>query len=481
MACAEGPGIVGGRSRLQPVAALLVFVMAWAAFASMLPAYWRHDDFGWQHVAREWEEGHQSLWERVGFTPAYNLLYHTLHLAAGRDPVPYRAVFTTIHALTAVAVAWLCLILTDSRLAAAWAGALFALHFVHHEAVGWIAATVHLPAAALAILAVGCWTAGRRRDDARLLVLAVALAALAPMFKESGLAVFPLIAAAELVLPLPRAGSGGPVLAALAALPAALYVALRLSVGVWTEVVPAGGELYDLGPHVLVNLAACVPQMIVPDMAFENYRALLGRVLTPAVVPAAVIASRALIGLLAAASVYLLVRGSDRVRFAVAWMYLAFLPTAPFVYEYARAPRYLYLPSAGLALLFGIAVASAVRRWPGRGLAITAVAAVVLAANLVPLGVFARSRLRDSRIRRTIAQELPRVLPDPRPGQRVGIRGVPGHINDLGLMALMLYGRHVEIVPLPEGEPARSVDSLLTLERGRLWRAQDRSRRQSRD
>ncbi|MGC9316854.1 MAG: hypothetical protein ACP5KN_02315 [Armatimonadota bacterium] len=466
----EGPGIVASRMRLQPVAALLVFVMAWAAFASMLPAYWRHDDFNWQHVAQEWEEGRRSLWHFAGFTPAYNLLYHTLHQAAGRDPVPYRVFFTTIHALTAVVVAWLCLVVTGSRLAAGWAGAFFALHFVHHEAVGWIAATVHLPAAGLAIGAVGCWIAARRRGDMRL--LALSLAALAPLFKESGLAVFALIPAAEVLLPLPRAGSRGPLLVVLAGLPLAIYVALRLSVGVWREVVPAGGELYSIGPHVLVNLAACVPQMIVPDMAFENYRALLARVLTPGIVPVAVFGSRALIGLLAAASVYLLVRGPDRVRFAVAWMYLAFVPTAPFVYEYARAPRYLYLPSVGLALLFGMAVASAARRWPGRGLAITAVAALVLAANLLPLGVFTRSRLRDSHVRRAIARELPRMLSDPRPGQRIGIRGVPGHIDDLEAMALMLYGRRVEIIPLPQSEPERAIDSLLTLERGKLWKGE---------
>ena len=479
--------------RLGLVTAALVFVLAWGAFAPMLGAYWRHDDFGWQAITDEWQAGQRSLWYgHGGFTPAYNVLHRAIGLIGGRDPLAWRIVFTTMHAGIAVAVAWLCLLVTGSRAAAGWAGAFFALHWVHHEAIGWIAGGLHVPATLAAVLAVGCWIVGRGRADGRWLASAIVLAALAPMLKESGLAVFALIAAAELLLPLPRErGRSRWAIAGLGAA-LALYVALRLTVGVGGEVVPEGERIYRVGPHVIANLAACVPQMIVSDMGFGNYRALLAGALPQNAVEAAVVASRIGIGLVALGLVYQLVSGAragcerrtgedaratggashypdaQAVRFAVAWMFLGFLPSSLFVYELARAPRYLYLPSVGLALLFGYAIAAAMQHWPRRRRPIVGLAALVLLANLGPLALFTRSRLRDSVIRREIAQQLPQVLPDPRPGERIAVTGIPAHIDDLPAMTWMLYGRKLDIITVRPGQAPSPADRILRFADGRL-------------
>ncbi len=456
-------------ARLDLATAALVFVLAWGAFAPMLGAYWRHDDFGWQAITDEWQAGQRSLWYgHGGFTPAYNVIYRAIGLVGGHNPLAWRIVFTTMHAAVAVAVTWLCVLLTGSRVAAGWAGAFFALHWVHHEAIGWIAGGLHVPATLAVVLAVGCWIVGRRSGGGRWLAAAVVLAALAPMFKESGLAVFALIAAVEVMLPLPR--DRGRLRRAIAGLAAGLmlYVALRLTVGVANEVVPAGESIYRPGSHVITNLAACVPQMIVPDLGFDNYRALLASALPAQAVGTAVVASRVVIGLVALGLVYLLARGAVAVRFAVAWMFLGFLPTSLFIYEFARAPRYLYLPSAGLAVLCGYAIAAAMQRWPWRRGLVVALAALVLAANLGPLAFFTRSRLRDSAIRREIARQLPQVLPDPRPGERIAVIGVPAHIDDLPAMTWMLYGRKLDIAPAASDERTPHVDRVLRLQGGRL-------------
>ncbi len=458
--------------RLGLATAGLVFVLAWGAFAPMLGAYWRHDDFGWQAITDEWRAGERPLWYgHGGFTPAYNVLYRAIGLIGDHDPLAWRIAFTTMHAGIAVAVAWLCLLVTGSRGAAGWAGAFFALHWVHHEAIGWIAGGLHVPATLATVLAVGCWIAGRRRADGRRLAAAIVLAALAPMFKESGLAVYALIGAAEVLLPLER-DRGRPRRAIVGlGVALALYVALRLTVGVASEVVPAGERIYRPGPHVIANLAACVPQMIAPDLDFGNYRALLAGALPQDAIGLAVPASRVGIGLVALGLVYLLVRGTAAARFAVAWMFLGFLPTSLFVYEFARAPRYLYLPSVGVAMLFGCAIAAALRRWPRRRELIVALAALTLAANLGPLAVFTRSRLRDSVIRREIARQLPQVLPTARPDERIAVTGVPSHIDDLPAMTWMLYGRKLDIVTIPPGEPPPA-DRILRFADGRLTAAE---------
>jgi hypothetical protein len=193
-------------------------------------------------------------------------------------------------------------------------------------------------------------------------------------------------------------------------------------------VVPVGGSTYTFGPHILLNLLRCVPQMIVPDLRFTNYLAMLSAHLPPAAVHAATLGALVCIGLLTLGAVWVRFRGDALSRFAVVWCYVAFLPYAAFRYDYALAPRYLYLPSVGLALLLGHWLGSWHHRRP-RHIVLGAVLALFVAVNYLPLHVMTAHRLRDSQIRRTALASVGSVVKPDATSVSVFVLGLPQYLQ----------------------------------------------------
>lgn len=422
-------------------AGALVVALCWGQYYPLLGTWFHHDDFNWLRVAQRWQEAPASIVRGdTGVTVVWNALFYLAYqIGDWRDSVPYFVGLITLHALCSVLVIWLVYELTTDRAAALFAGIVFATAFVHHEAVGWIAAGLHVLMTVLLVLTLCLWLVRRRLRGSE--YAGPVTGVLTVLAKDSGVILGPL---ALLVQHYSGAEPLQRVWRRMALWFGAPYVVLAL----WRallpparEAIPIGGAGYSFGPHLLTNAVLCVPQMIVPDLAFPNYHALLAAHLPAGLVAAAVTGSRVVLVLLSMAAAIGFWRGGRLMRLGIAWCYLAFLPFVAFSYDYARAPRYLYPASVGLALLAGLALGWLWRRARGAGgrTAIIGLVVALLLANALPVRIMAQSRTRDSLLRVAMLAEVRARVPDPRPGERICLLGLPEHLRDVAWALPVMY------------------------------------------
>jgi tetratricopeptide (TPR) repeat protein len=120
----------------------LLFLATLLAYAPAFRAgfVWDDDDHVTKNPMLESADGLRRIWLDAGSTPQYYPLVHTTfwierHLW-GLEPAGYHAVNVVLHALSAI-VLWRLLVLLE--VPGAWlAAALFALHPVHVESVAWV-------------------------------------------------------------------------------------------------------------------------------------------------------------------------------------------------------------------------------------------------------------------------------------------------------------------------------------------------------
>ena len=427
------------------LACVSVAAFAWFAYSPILGAWFRHDDFWWLETAQRWADGSLPLtYAPAGVAPLYSLLYYFTYHAWGLNPVPYFALLLACHVIDSCLL--MCLIwLLTRRLVAAWAGGvLFAVLFCHHEAVAWPAGGPHVFAAFGILVALVFWVLyrqGRRWALPVSLLFAVA----ATLTKDSGIAVLPM----ALVLELAVFRTLNKRALVWLATPLAALVAWRVIIPPMQDPKALGGADFHLGPHMFWNLLRCVPQMVLPDLRFENYLSLLQRLLPLASVSIVVTAGQ--IGLLALSALALgaLWRGNDRVRLAVLWCYAGFLPFTPFTYIYARAPRYLYIPSIGLALLAGLGavwLADAIRqRLRARQVILLALALLYIVASFGFARYMCRNRLRDSALRKGVITQITQHVSTPEPNALFVVRGLPEHLQDATQALPVVYNRPVRV------------------------------------
>ncbi len=433
----------------------LTIALCWAQYYPLLGTWFHHDDFNWLRVAQHWQEAPATIVRGdTGVTVVWNALFYLAYqIGDWRDSTPYYVGLIMLHALCSVLVIWLVYQLTSERAAALFAGIVFATAFVHHEAVGWIAAGLHVLMTALLLLTLCLWLA-RRRGQRWIEYAGPVTGVLTVLSKDSGVILGPL---ALLVQHYTGARPVRQVWKRMALWFGTPYVALmlwRVLLPPAREAIPIGGADYSFGLHLLTNAVLCVPQMIVPDLAFPNYHALLAAHLSPGLTAVAVTGSRVALVLISVAAVIGFWRGGKLVRLGIAWCYVAFLPFVAFSYDYARAPRYLYPASVGPALLAGLALAWLWRRArrPMARMAVIGVLAVVVVVNALPVRIMARNRMRDSALRVAILEEVRERVPAPRPGERICLLGLPEHLRDIAWALPVMY--EMPIIGVTEVEAA---------------------------
>ena len=362
-----------------------------AVFAPMLAnRFWR-DDHGW--VARAMtalrEPGAFLEVAKTDFRPLPALSFMANVLMFGLAPAGYYATNLLLHLACVALVTALAWRLSSGDRAVAWiAGLLFAGGFGHYgEAVIWISGRTGLIADLFVLASVLAFDAhllsARRRDAA----LAALFALLALLAKESA-AVLPLLL---VLVAWTRVGetaaawrrARAPIVAVtllVAAHGALVFGALRRGSGI------VGGD-YALGPHVVRNLLEYLARLFLP--------------VTPSSIMVAVPAPLA--GALRAVQVVLMVavpvaglallaaRVPRAAKFGVLWAPAALAPYL--LLTFRTITRYLYLPSAGVAVAIGaLAVTdyctARARRWGYLGLA----AVLLLEAATVQFVIVQRRR-----------------------------------------------------------------------------------------
>lgn len=330
---------------------------------------------------------------RFGFRMVRDLSYALDYGIGGLNPVVFHVSNVLYHALVVWLVWLLALRLGLGRTGAFWAGLVFAVHPVHVDAVTYISGRRDVLSTALYLGSVLAFA--RFRDGGRYpwLALAAALGVLGISAKEMA-ATFPgawflydawalgrgdgagIVAGARRALARDwRLYGTGIVLAG--ALIAYVVIGQRSTLGEG----PMGG---DWGTHALteaVILADAVRLLLFPTGLLIDYQHFFAPVASPA--EPRLWAALAVLGGLALLFGYAF-RRRPGPAFAAHWLWLTYLPVMQIVpHPEHFAEHYLYLPSVGAALLFGLGVSALAgnARLRGGALALAAAVAFLFAAG----------------------------------------------------------------------------------------------------
>ncbi|MBS1877147.1 MAG: tetratricopeptide repeat protein [Acidobacteria bacterium] len=318
--------------------------------------------------------GYKSNYYRPLQILIYSAVYHTL----GPGPAAFHLLMLALHALNTVLAFRLARRLLDNPRAAWIAGAIFALHPIHTEAVNWIAALPDVLVTTLALAGLTAFAAGRPQG-AMAAPLHGVIYLLALFTKETGVMIAPLYAAYEWIVARRSPKNSWRIYAAMAA-SLALYLALR--VHALGGLAPSQQTHHHLSaPEFVMSAATILGQYLAyliwpPQLNFFH-------IFEATTSPTPVLAASVLaIGTLLWAA--LRFRSTlPSATFGILWILLAIAPALNLtgVGQNVFAERYLYLPSIGFAWLAALAWMRLDARRPTWARALAAVLLIVFAAR----------------------------------------------------------------------------------------------------
>lgn len=320
---------------------------------------------GLSHSGELW---HSSYWPAgLLYRPLTSQLFALQWALGGGSPMVFHAVSILLAAVTAALVFRLCGRLLPPP-AALLAAVLFALHPVHVEVVANVVGQAELLAAICALLAVErylAWSAQGELSQLQRLLLA-GLTLLGILAKETGYVIPLLLAAAQLTLARQRRERPGDFYVLQGA---AVVVGLLLRLAVLGGL--AGENPAAIFRGVGAGSRAIAMLAVVPEWArLLLWPAHLQAEYGPPALPVSASPGFAhFAGLILLAAVAALVARNWRRRpvlaFGLLWMLLGLAPVSNVAAATGilMAERTLFLPSVGLALVLGAALASLRPRW----------------------------------------------------------------------------------------------------------------------
>lgn len=348
-----------------------------------------------------------------GYRPLVTLSFSLNHLVGGLEPKGYHLVNVLLHAVNSALVFLLVLRLFDSRVAAGMAGALFAAHPIHAEAVAWISGRAELLGAAMFLAGWLLYLRATMGGRLRSWPFAASLAAffLGLLCKEHVL----VLPVALLLTEVLRARATGEAVGARwisrgALWRCAAYIAVALAYFAFRHAlyerpfmrVPSQIGHYDnplvsVGPLERACTAVCIlgdyvrllvwPRVLSADYSFDQVRT-AGGLGEPAVIAALLV----LLALLLCGGLSFW-RGG-RAWFGIAFFFLSVVPTSNLLVLIGviQAERLLYLPSLGFCMVAGLLWA---RAWEGCARRVRRGAVAVVGAAAL-LGLAARTLARNA-------------------------------------------------------------------------------------
>ncbi len=385
--------------RPRQVALLACAVIAALLFVPILGAGFLYDDH--ELITRNprigdwsllWDAFRKPFWEVISplrsaagfYRPLGAWLLAACHHLFGSWAGGFHLVSLLLHAACAAAVARLALALGLTLAAATTAGLLFAVHGAHVEAVAWISAAPDLLAGLCALLGLTAVVNHRLKSGAVWLLAGM-------LAKEAAIGAWLLAVAWVLLWPVagaPRKRRLGPLLLA----GVALYLLRAQAFGslaagfdrrnTWHYFTPLEELVVSLG---MLGRYLAFLVWPWPHAPFQPLRADLAWNAAARLWPAALGALAALAGL----GAWLRSRGRAAAGFiALGLLFAALAPVlnTRALGQYPFEERFLYLPSAGYALLVAMALAWCARRlaWPRLVPACAALLLVPHAVSLIP-------------------------------------------------------------------------------------------------
>jgi len=370
----QRPSAEGGRFRWPAALAYsAIFVAAAGPYLRALTIGFLSDDYGLAYAAQEAEGPLDAMGSGAFVTfyrPVTMLVWWLGERLWSGAPLGYHLLSVLLHAVNAILVYALARRVTGSSYAALFAGLLFAVHPIHVEPVTWPCCSSDLLCGGFALGSLLLLEVYLGRDSPPRGALPGALIAflLALLSKEAALALpgFVLLRAAL----LPHRGAKSRALRVGGA-----YGAVLVGYLVWRFAVFGGFGGYRV-PLTWWNTAfPSAPLLMIGDFLFPVHRSLFAEQLGPSLWWAGLAA-------MAAAALWW-VRGLDRVPGRRLWLWLGyvfimaaptwlFLPAASGFLEWSRLS---YLPTVGLAWLFGDVCAGRGMGWRRSGAAALAIVA----------------------------------------------------------------------------------------------------------
>lgn len=360
--------------------ALVVLALALAASVTSLGNGFAYDDVyliaksermhsltGW------WREFAHTYWpEDVGgdgYRPLTIIAFRAEWAAGAGNPIVFHAVNVVLHAVTSVVVLWLASALLPLA-AAVVAGALYAVHPVHVEAVANVVGQSELWVALLVSLGMALFVHARREGPvSRPRWLAIGfLYAAALLFKEHAIVLPALLLLAEATVVPDRT----PLLQRVARqrIPI-LALAIVALAYLWARSVVVVGGLSGFQPYIVfqaLNLSATNRVLTMIGAAPEWLRLFLwpARLMTEYAPPYIDVAQGPAVsqlpGLLVLVGILGLLiacwRRSPATSFGIGWLVITLLPASNFLIPagFIIAERTLLLPSVGVVIALATAV-----------------------------------------------------------------------------------------------------------------------------
>jgi len=306
----------------------------------------------WKGTGTRWQESH--------YRPLTVASYAVSWAVAGSSPPSFRAVNVALHAGCAVLVSLLALELGLAWWGALFAGLLFAVHPANVEAVAWIVGRAEVAAAFCSLATLLIWLRAFRGGRKLAAAAAGGLLLAGLLFKESAAPAVGIAVALGLV-----AGQGAGALrlrrALVWALPLLLalvaYFALRramLGPAHYADAVYFAGA----APHqvflTMTKVVAYYLKLLVLPIELRAHYDLVDVRLASSLLEPRVLAAFLFELVLLAATVWGLA-ARRRAAAAGAWILLALAPYLHLVpFQWLMAERFLYLASAGFAVLVAL-------------------------------------------------------------------------------------------------------------------------------
>ena len=412
---------------MRVLAGLLIVAAVATIYAHSTSAYFFNDDFHWLAQTQSFAPLDMLDLDRYQhfYRPVIELYFFAGLTLFGCHPFPFHLASVALHLLTTLAVFRLGRALSTGETLAFLSALFFAVQPGLVDAVTWIAAITDLLPVLWYVLAVWLHLEFLKHRRRSWYVATIVAFALCHLTHESAATLLPMLLLAEFTFA--AAGPGRERLATvtrhwISYVPYAIVLAgfLFVAYAVNTRSYLVQEGHYRFGAHAGPNIVNYMIWLYVGQRAAIDYVATL------------------------ATTGALLVWGTPRMRFAIAWIVITLLPVAFFTWE--NAPRYLYLPAVGFALL-AADLLLVLQRWVARRTSARAAQGVLVAVAAVlaiRFAIFAK-KAADSFPARTVnyerfVRELRSANPDAAPAGTV-----------------IIDQRHLEGVPELYREPAARV------------------------
>jgi protein O-mannosyl-transferase len=352
------------------------------------------NDWRIHRLASPWQVFGREYWPHSALYRPLTSLAFAVEWKLGRgEPWVYHLVNVVLYVLVCLLVYRLASRITGAR-AAWWATCLFAAHPVHVEAVGNGVGQAELWVAVLALAVVTRYLSRRERLAANEIALITAGYAAAMLFKEHAVVLPLLLLAADGTVLRRRSSETRGLSAAWVygglAITCAAYLLVRIALlgdiaGEHPAAALAGLGLVDRALTMLGIVPTIARLLFFPVHLQADYM--------PRELAIARHAGGAQLGgaaiVLVVALVAIAVRHrSPRITFAIAWTAVALIPVSNILVPTGilLAERTLFLPSIGVALVGGMALAGVLRRltaWPRVRAGVAAAAGLIVAAAVL--------------------------------------------------------------------------------------------------